>query len=78
MGEVKNYRISGKFKKGKFVYKFTKYVRALKEEQAIELIYSIIGGNHKVNRKLIKIEKIEEISPDEIEDPVIAFIAGVE
>ncbi len=78
LSEVKNFRIYGEFKKGKFVYKFKKYVRALNEKQALDIVYSTIGGNHKVNRKLIKIKKVEEISPEEIEDPVLAYIAGVE
>ena len=78
MPEVKNFRVYGEFKKGKFVYKFKKYVRALNEKQAIEIVYSTIGGNHKVNRKLIRIKQVEEIQPEEIEDPVLAYIAGVE
>ncbi|MEB3780500.1 MAG: 50S ribosomal protein L18a [Desulfurococcales archaeon] len=75
MSEVKIYRISGvmmishdKFPEWR---KFSVYVRALKPEHAIEKVYSDLGSRHKLKRYHIKIEKVEEVPLDEVEDLTI-------
>lgn len=68
--EVKIYRIEGVMliSHGKYPtwQKFVKEVRALNEKQAVEKVYSILGGSHKLKRYHIKIEKISEIPPEEV------------
>ena len=59
--EVKLYRISGKMRLQFEWARFTKEIRALKKEHALEKLYSLLGSNHKVKRSMIVIEKIEEI-----------------
>lgn len=78
MPEVKVYRVVGRFYKDKIpkVHRFTKEVRALKEEDAKELVYSDIGSRHKVKRNRIKIERIEEMSVEEAVDPTIKFLGA--
>ncbi|RLG72622.1 MAG: 50S ribosomal protein L18a [Methanobacteriota archaeon] len=67
MSEVRVYRVVGRFYKDRSprVHRFTKEVRALKEEDAKELVYSDIGSRHKVKRNKIEIERVEEISAEE-------------
>jgi large subunit ribosomal protein LX len=73
--EVKIYRISGFMLIGRDKFpqwvKFTKEVRAIKPEHAVEKLYSELGSRHKVKRANIKIVDIEEIKPEEAEDRFI-------
>ncbi|MFX1597484.1 MAG: 50S ribosomal protein L18Ae [Promethearchaeota archaeon] len=61
MSSVKNFIIKGVFKKKDRTYDFSKLVRALRKEDAIEKIYTDLGSNHRVKRRDIEIKAIEEI-----------------
>jgi len=75
--EVKIYRVKGWFKTPKnTVHRFVKEVRALKKEHALELIYSEIGSKHRVKRRLIRIEEVREVKPEEVEDPVVRALSS--
>lgn len=52
---------------------FCKEIIGNDEDEAKEKIYSILGSRHKVKRKMIKIESIQEIQKNEITDPVIKY-----
>ena len=65
MGEVKVFRVTGKFMKPNLKRSFQKEVRAIKPENAIEKIYKEFGSKHRAKRFQIKIIKVEEISLDE-------------
>ena len=69
--EVKVYRVKGVFEREGKKQKFTKEYRAVKQEDVVELVYSEIGSKHRVKRTKIWIESIEEINPEEAEDPVV-------
>ncbi|RLF16990.1 MAG: 50S ribosomal protein LX [Thermoprotei archaeon] len=69
MSEVKIFRIRGKMLIGDSWQKFSLEVRALRKEHALEKVYSNLGSRHKLKRAHIKIEKIEEISPEEVTKP---------
>ncbi|NJE07969.1 50S ribosomal protein L18a [Thermococcus sp. M39] len=69
--EVKVYRVKGIFEREGKKQKFTKEYRAVKPEDVVELVYSEIGSKHRVKRTKILIESIEEINPEEAEDPVV-------
>jgi len=69
--EVKVYRVKGVFEREGKRQKFTKEYRAVKQEDVVELVYSEIGSKHRVKRTKIWIESIEEINPEEAEDPVV-------
>ncbi|HIQ39358.1 MAG TPA: 50S ribosomal protein L18a [Methanothermococcus okinawensis] len=71
---IKIYRISGRILGKDEPMFFRKEYRALKKEDALEYLYSEMGSKHHVKRTLIKIEKIEEISEDEVTDPVLQSI----
>jgi len=71
MGEIKVFRVVGKIMKPNFHTDFRKEVRALKPEEAVERIYKEFGSKHRAKRFQIKILKVEEISSEEIADPVV-------
>ncbi len=70
--EVKYYRVTGRMllSHDKFPvwWKFSKEVRAIKREHAIEKVLSELGSNHRVKRYHIVIEKVEEIPPEMVKD----------
>ncbi|ACJ16594.1 LSU ribosomal protein L20A [Thermococcus onnurineus NA1] len=69
--EVKVFRVKGVFERLGKKQPFTKEYRALKQEHVKELVYSEIGSKHRVPRTKIWIESIEEIKPEEAEDPIV-------
>ncbi len=81
MSEVKIFRVEGYMLISHDRYptwqKFSKEVRALTKEQAIEYVYSVLGSNHKLRRKHIKITNVKEISLDEVRDRRIAALAMI-
>ncbi|EHP86600.1 50S ribosomal protein L18Ae [Methanotorris formicicus] len=68
---IKVFRIKGEIVDKDEPMVFTKEYRALKEEDALELLYSEIGSKHGVRRRMIKVHEVEEISEDEITDPIL-------
>jgi large subunit ribosomal protein LX len=74
--KTKIYRIHGKFVMGDNNSQvFTKELKAINEKDIHERIYSEFGSKHRINRNQIKLDKIEEISLDEVTDPLIKSIS---
>ena len=71
MTEVKVFRVIGKIRKPNFQTDFRKEVRALKPEDAVEKVYMLLGSKHRVKRFQMKIFKVEEVAPGEIEDNIM-------
>ncbi|HVP41113.1 MAG TPA: 50S ribosomal protein L18Ae [Candidatus Krumholzibacteriaceae bacterium] len=71
MSEVKIFRVSGQIAKPNWKTNFQKEVRALKPEEAKEIIYTELGSRHKAKRFQIKIATVEEVKPEDIQDPVL-------
>lgn len=65
MSEVKTLRVSGRITKPNFRTNFSKELRAMKPEDAVEEVYKTLGSKHKVKRFYIKVEKVEEVSSEE-------------
>jgi len=69
MTEVKVFRVIGEMlishDKLPRWQKFVKDVRATKPSEALELVYSLLGSNHKVKRKHIRIYEVKEIPIEE-------------
>jgi len=77
MSEVKVFRVIGEVRKSNWKTPFEKEVVALKPEHAVEKVYTELGSKHRVKRFHIKIDKVEEIAPNEVEDPLIRkLLAG--
>jgi ribosomal protein L20A (L18A) len=62
---VKTYEVSGFYQKNKAHQRFSTTVRGIKKEDVIEKVLSEVGGRFKVKRPMIKIEKLEEVKPEE-------------
>jgi large subunit ribosomal protein LX len=60
MSQVKTYKVTGYLKKGGRKISFTKELKALKESDALEKIYSETGSRHKAKRFDVKITEIKE------------------
>ena len=71
MTEVRVFRVTGKIVKPNLKTTFKKEVRALKPEDAKEKIFMELGSKHRAKRFQIKIFNIQEVPPEEIEDPLI-------
>ncbi|MEM1644678.1 MAG: 50S ribosomal protein L18Ae [Ignisphaera sp.] len=73
--EVKVFKITGFMLIGHDKYpqwvKFTKEIRALKLEHALEKLYSELGSKHKLKRANIKIVDVAEIKPEEAKNKFI-------
>jgi len=65
--EVKTFRITGEVKKPRTTIPFSLEIRATKEQEAIEKIYTDMGSRHKARRLEIKLKKIEELKTGETE-----------
>lgn len=65
MAEVRTFRITGEVKKPRTTIPFALELRATKEEDAIETVYTDMGSRHKARRLDIKLEKVEELKTAE-------------
>ena len=68
---MKVFRVIGEIRKPNLWTSFRKEVRALKPEHAVEKVYMELGSKHRVKRFQIKISTVEEVPPEEIEDPLL-------
>ncbi|HEX9261640.1 MAG TPA: 50S ribosomal protein L18Ae [Candidatus Bathyarchaeia archaeon] len=68
---MKVFRVTGQIKKPKLATPFAKEVIAVKPEHAVERVYAEIGSKHRVKRCYMRISKVEEVSAEEIENPVL-------
>lgn len=71
---MKVFRVMGEIQKPNLKTPFRKEVIAVKPEHAVEKVYTELGSRHRVKRFHIKISKVEEIAPQDIEDPLIRKI----
>jgi len=78
MSEVKVFRVLGEIRKPNLKTPFSKEVIALKPEHAVEKVYTELGSKHRVKRFHIKINKVEEVAPQDVEDPLIRKIVAGE
>ncbi len=68
---MKVFKVTGEINKPKLKTPFIKEILAEKSEHAVERAYSEIGSKHRVKRCHMKISKVEEIAPEEIENPIL-------
>jgi len=53
---------------------FKKEVVSTSKPKAREKVLSIIGSKHGVKRRMIKIEEVNEIPPEEVENAVVKYL----
>ena len=79
MTDVKIFRIIGTYRdiRNGFTQAFKFELRALKEKEAKEKVYSELGSKHRIRRRFINIEKVEVVDdPSEVENPMIQYFAS--
>ena len=74
MSNLKVFRVTGEINKPNLKTPFSKEVLAVKSDHAVEKVYAEIGSKHRVKRFQLKISNVEEISVDEIKNPIIKKI----
>jgi large subunit ribosomal protein LX len=73
---AKAYRVEGQFTVKNKKHIFTKETLAKNEAEAREQILSTVGGNHRIKRRMISIDNITELSPDDVTNPVVKYKLG--
>ena len=68
---MKVYRVTGEIRKPNLRTPFTKEVLADKPEHAVEKAYAEIGSKHRVKRFYMKIHSVDEVSPEDIANPIL-------
>lgn len=67
MTDVRTFKIKGEIRKGQTRIPFAVEMNAVKEADALERVYTEMGGRHGARRFEIKISKVEEIKSDTAE-----------
>jgi large subunit ribosomal protein LX len=75
---MKAYKVTGQINKPRLSTPFARELMADKSEHAVEKVYCEIGSRHRVKRHHIKIISAEEISADQIENPILKKIVSGE
>jgi large subunit ribosomal protein LX len=68
---MKVFRVTGEIRKPNLKTSFRKEIVAEKSEHAVEKVYAELGSKHRVKRVHIKIAGVEEVKPEEIENPLL-------
>ena len=73
---MKAFRVIGTFLMKNRWQNFVKEVAAEDAAQAKQKVLSDLGSKHRVSRRMIKVEKLEEIPADKVEDHVVRWRIG--
>ena len=74
---MKVFKVTGEILKPNLKTPFGKEIVADKAEHAVEKVYAELGSKHRVKRCHIKITSVEEVPPDQIENPLLKeFVTG--
>lgn len=75
---MKTFKVTGSINKPRLSTSFVRELLAEKSEHAVEKVYCEIGSRHRVRRYHIKIISSEEISVDQIKNPILKkIVSGV-
>jgi large subunit ribosomal protein LX len=72
--KMKVFKVSGQISKPRLKTPFVRELLADKSEHAVEKVYAEIGSRHRVKRCHITINDVQEISVDQIENPILKKI----
>jgi len=67
LSDVKKYSITGEIKKGKVKIPFSVEYAAMKQEQALNRLYSEMGSRHRARRFEIKVTNVKESKEESME-----------
>ncbi len=68
---MKVFRVTGKIYKPNLKTDFVRELIADKPEQAEEKVYAEVGSRHRVKRCHMKVIKVEEVTAEEIQNPIL-------
>jgi large subunit ribosomal protein LX len=71
---MKAFRVTGKFKMGSSMTPFSKEYVAADKKQVEEKALADLGSKHRAKRRDIKIEKVEELTLEQVQDTSIKHI----
>ena len=71
---MKAFRVTGVINKPGLSTPFVRELVADKSEHAVEKVYAEIGSRHRVKRCHIKINSVEEITAEQIDNPILKKI----
>jgi large subunit ribosomal protein LX len=72
---LKVFRVTGEILKPNLKTSFSKEIMADKPEHAEEKVYAELGSKHRVKRFHIKITGVEEVPPEQIQNPLLKKMA---
>lgn len=75
---VKIFRLQGQYRRLKRTYRFSREIRAMTPEEAREQLYTLLGSFHRVNRKAIAIERVDEIPSTEAKTLIVRQLSETE
>ena len=76
---MKVFKVTGEILKPNLKTPFAKEIVADKAEHATEKVYAELGSKHRVKRHHIRIDSVDEIPPDQIQNPLLKkLITGKE
>ena len=73
---MKTFKVTGTINKPRLSTSFARELLAEKSEHAVEKVYAEIGSRHRVRRHHIKIISSEELSVDQIKNPILKKIVA--
>lgn len=68
---MKIFKVTGEIQKPNLKTAFQKEVVAVKAEHAKEKVYAELGSKHRAKRFHIRIDSVEEVPPEQIENPLL-------
>lgn len=68
---MKVFRVTGTFRMGHITTPFSLEVVAADAKGAEDRVLSTLGSRHRVNRHQVALAKVEEVRPDQIQDPAV-------
>jgi len=74
---VKIFKIEGQIRKPHFTSSFSKELRAVNPDEAVEKVCAELGGQHGIKRVHLRIDAVKELTLEEVEDPVIRTLSEV-
>ena len=75
---MKAFKVTGQINKPRLNTPFAKELLADKSEHAVEKVYAELGSRHRVKRCHIKIIDVQEVSAEEIKNPILKKIVNGE
>jgi len=73
---MKAFKVTGEINKPRLKTPFVRELLADKSEHAVEKVYAEIGSRHRVKRCHIKIGSVEEVSAEQIINPILKKIVA--